>query len=322
HFHGGAVDNSMWHAVQAFFENGGLRAYVAPVDHPRPDDAASLHAWRSALKVLEAIDEISIVAAPGSSRSAATALPVARELISHAEAMRYRIAILDPMPKQSVSEMQAMRGAIDSSHAALYYPWITIFDPVTQREISVPPSGAVAGIYARTDASRGVHKAPANEEVRGAVGLDPLIGDAQQEILDRIGVNCLRFLPGHGYRVWGARTTSSDPEWKYVNVRRYVAYLERSIERGTQWAVFEPNDEVLWKRIANAIADFLVTEWRRGGLLGDKPETAFFVRCDRSTMTQQDLDAGRLVVMIGVAPVRPAEFVIVRIGHWTADRKP
>ncbi len=319
---GGPVDNYLWHGVRAFFENGGRRAYVARVDHPKVDDAASLDAWKSALEALEAIDEVSIVAAPGSSRSAATALPVARELISHAEAMRVRIAILDPMPKQSVSEMLAMRGAVDSSHAALYYPWITIFDPVTQREIDVPPSGAVAGIYARTDSIRGVDKAPANEVVRGAVGLEVLIGGAKQEILNPAGVNCLRFFPGHGYRVWGARTTSSDPEWKYVNVRRYFAYLEHSIDKGTQWAVFEPNGEPLWREIANGISDFLFTEWRGGRLLGDTPETAFFVRCDRTTMTRQDLDAGRVVVMIGVAPVRPAEFVILRIAQWTAGSEP
>ncbi len=189
------------------------------------------------------------------------------------------------------------------------------------KEINVPPSGFIAGIYARTDVSRGVWKAPANEVVRGAVRFESDINAAQQEVLNPEGVNCLRFFFGRGYRVWGARTASSDPEWKYVNIRRYFIFLEHSIDRSTQWAVFEPNGQRLWTNITDTISAFLYNEWRSGALLGTTPEQAYFVRCDRSTMTQADLDNGRLVCEIGVAALKPAEFVIFRIGQKTADAK-
>jgi phage tail sheath protein FI len=213
-----------------------------------------------------------------------------------------------------------MRGLIDSKHAAFYYPWIHVLDPLTQTEISLPPSGFVAGIYARVDGERGVFKAPANEVVRGATGLEVILDDARQEILNREGINCFRFFPSRGFRLFGARLASSDPEFKYVNVRRYIAYLEHSIDRGTQWAVFEPNGEILWANVRAAIEDFLLLEWKSGALLGVKPEEAYFVKCDRSTMTQADIESGRLICLIGIAPARPAEFVIFRIGQWTASR--
>ena len=234
--------------------------------------------------------------------------------------MRYRIAVLDSAEGQTISEVRTC-ARVDSKHAALYYPWVTVLDPITRREINLPPSGFVAGIYARNDVERGVYKAPANEVVRLALGFETLLNKGQQEILNPEGVNCFRFFEGRGMRLWGARTISSDPEWKYVNVRRYFAYLERSVDKGTQWAVFEPNGEQLWANVRRTIEDFLLNEWQNGALLGDKPERAFFVRCDRSTMTQNDLDNGRLVCLVGVAPLKPAEFVIFRIGQWTADRK-
>jgi phage tail sheath protein FI len=181
------------------------------------------------------------------------------------------------------------------------------------------PSGFVTGICARTDVQHGVFKAPANEVVLGAIGFETLLNKAQQDVLNPQGINCFRFFEGRGYRLWGARTISSDPEWKYFSVRRYFAYLEHSIDRGTQWAVFENNNEPLWANIRRTVEDFLLNEWRNGALMGASPEEAFFVRCDRSTMTQNDLDNGRLVCLIGVAPVKPAEFVIFRIGQFTAD---
>ncbi len=168
---------------------------------------------------------------------------------------------------------------------------------------------------------RAVYKAPANEVVTLALGFETLLNKAQQEVLNPEGINCFRFFEGRGMRLWGARLISSDPEWKYVNLRRYFAYLEHSIDKSTQWAVFEPNGERLWANLRRTVADFLLNEWQNGALLGDKPEKAFFVRCDRSTMTQNDLDNGRLVCLIGVAPLYPAEFVIFRIGQWTADAK-
>jgi uncharacterized protein len=283
---------------------------------------------KSGLKSLEDIDDISIVAAPGStfgytdsSAAEANVLSIAGAVISHCERMRYRIGVLDAGDDMSVGEVRAMRGKMDSSYAALYYPWYTIVDPVTRQEINVPPSGAIAGIYARNDIERAVYKAPANEVIDTAIGLETILNKSQQDVLNPVGVNCLRFFEGRGFRVWGARTISSDPEWKYVNLRRYFAYLEHSIDKGTQWAVFEPNGSILWANVRSTISDFLLNEWQNGALLGDKPEQAYFVKCDRSTMTQNDLDNGRLVCLVGVAALRPAEYVIIRIGQWTADRK-
>jgi uncharacterized protein len=176
-------------------------------------------------------------------------------------------------------------------------------------------------VWARTDRERAVWKAPANEVVLGALGFERPIGTAQQEVLNPLGINCLRSFEGRGHRIWGARTASSDPEWKYLNVRRYFVYLERSIDRGTQWAVFEPNGEALWANVRRTISDFLFGEFQAGALLGAKPEAAYFVKCDRSTMTQNDLDNGRLVCQVGVAALRPAEFVVFRVGQWTGDRR-
>ena len=280
---------------------------------------------KTGLKLFEDLEGISVLAAPGSTAGyaarGADADAAVRALVSHAERMRYRIAVLDSGEGQSVAEVRAMRRKLDSSYAALYYPWVRVLDPVTNTERNLPPSGFVAGIYARTDTERGVHKAPANEVVNLAVGFEKMINRAEPDILNPEGVNCFRFFVGRGHRLWGARTASSDPEWKYVNLRRYFAYLERSIDKGTQWAVFEPNGTQLWANVRRTIEDFLFNEWQMGALLGDKPEKSFFVRCDRSTMTQNDLDNGRLVCLVGVAPLRPAEFVIFRIGQWTADRR-
>lgn len=280
---------------------------------------------KTGLVAFEDIEDISIVAAPGSTagydQRKDDAQAIVNALISHAQRMRYRIAVVDSGDDQTIAEVRAMRAKFDSNYAALYYPWIRIMDPVTGRPIFIPPSGVVAGIYARNDVNRAVYKAPANEVVGLAIGFERTLSKSQQEVLNPEGINCFRYFPGRGYRLWGARTMSSDSEWKYVNLRRYFAFLEHSIDRGTQWAVFEPNGERLWAAVRGTIDDFLLDQWQNGALLGDKPEKAYFVRCDRSTMTQNDLDNGRLVCLIGVAPLRPAEFVIFRIGQWTADRK-
>jgi len=280
------------------------------------------------LIAFEGLEDISIVAAPGATQGLETddasrrrAQAIMLALISHAERMRYRIAVLDSGDGQTLSQVRALRAKFDSKHAAFYFPWVKVNDPVTRAEIPLPPSGFVAGIYARNDRERAVYKAPANEVVRGALSFEMMLNKSQQEVLNPEGINCFRFFEGRGMRLWGARTISSDPEWKYVNLRRYFAYLERSIDKGTQWAVFEPNGERLWANVRSTIEDFLLNEWQNGALLGDKPEKSYFVKCDRSTMSQNDLDNGRLICLIGVAPLRPAEFVIFRIGQWTADRK-
>ena len=293
--------------------------------------------YENALRALEGLEDISIVAAPGSSAGAnaatpadpATVLGVQQALISHCERRRaYRIAVLDTRQISTIGDARDDRAPLDSSYAALYTPYVIVPNPLYKtgdesrpRELALPPSGFVCGVYARTDVDRGVFKAPANEVVLGATRHDLEINFAQQETLNPIGVNCLRFFPNRGNRVWGARTLSSDPEWKYVNVRRYFNYLERSIDIGTQWAVFEPNGERLWANIRETVSDFLVDEWRSGALLGTSTKEAFFVRCDRSTMDQNDLDNGRLICLIGVAVVKPAEFVIFRIGQKTADAR-
>lgn len=288
---------------------------------------------KTGLETFADLDEISIVAAPGYSHHATQlseteddrrASQITQHLISHCERMRYRVCILDSPDNFVLSEVRNYRGKFDSKYAALYYPWISVLDPTDRdgrREIDLPPSGFVAGIYARTDVERGVFKAPANEVVRGAINFELLLNKAQQDILNPEGINCFRFFEGRGFRLWGARTISSDPEWKYISVRRYFAYLEHSIDKGTQWAVFENNGDPLWANIRRTVEDFLFNEWKSGALLGLKPEEAYFVRCDRTTMTQNDLDNGRLICLVGVAVVKPAEFVIFRIGQWTADHK-
>ena len=285
----------------------------------------ALEDYQGALKNLEFLDDVSILAAPGYSAFVTTLYQgIEQALLSHVERRRaYQILVLDTAPGADLTAARTARSQLDSTKAALYYPWVVVANPLTRTptEITLPPSGFVCGIYARNDIERGVYKAPANEIVRGALRFEREINFAQQEVLNPLGINCLRFFPGRGYRVWGARTVSSDPEWKYVNVRRYFNYLEASIDRSTQWVVFEPNGERLWSNIRETIAAFLFNEWRSGALLGSQPEQAFFVRCDRSTMTQNDLDNGRLICLIGVAALKPAEFVIFRIGQKTADTR-
>ncbi len=277
---------------------------------------------------LARVDDISIVAAPGYA-SFNDRIGIQDALRSHAEARRaYRFAVLDTRPGIVPTEALTDKAVIDSSYAALYYPWVVVSNPLarpddasTPREIALPPSGFVCGIFARNDINRSVAKSPGNEVVRGAVRFERNISFAEQELLNPRGVNCLRFFPGRGYRLWGARTASSDPEWKYVGPRRFFLYLERSIDRSTQWAVFENNGPRLWANIREAVSSFLYNEWRSGNLLGATPEEAFFVRCDRSTMTQNDLDNGRLICLVGVAVLKPAEFVIFRIGQKTAEAR-
>jgi phage tail sheath protein FI len=290
-----------------------------------PDDVTKK---ATGLGALGEIDDIAIVALPdaGGLDSDVEVEAAADALITHAENLRYRIAVIDPPPSCSLTKIRGFRGRFDSDYAALYHPWLEILDPnerpqqgAPPQRLLMPPSASVTGIYARTDILRGVYKAPANEVVRGLTKFEININKRRQDVLNPEGINALRFFEGRGNRVWGARTMSSDPEWKYVNVRRLFIYLEHSIDKGTQWAVFEPNNERLWANVRSTIEDFLLVQWKSGALMGTKPEEAFFVRCDRTTMTQNDLDNGRLICLIGVAPTYPAEFVIFRIGQWTAD---
>lgn len=267
---------------------------------------------RTGFAGFEKVDEISIVCVPDEHDHEVT-----DDLIQHCRDMDDRFAILQA--PQSPGPTADLRPPEDTDMAAFYYPWLEVTDPNTGMIEEVPPGGHVAGIYARSDAQRGVHKAPANEVVRGIEGLQRTITKGEQEVLNPRGVNCIRSFRGRGIRVWGARTASSDPAWRYVNVRRLFLFLRESIEEGTQWVVFEPNDEQLWARVRQTISNFLTDVWDDGALMGTSPDEAFFVKCDRSTMTQNDIENGRLICEIGVAPVRPAEFVVFRISQWTAS---
>ncbi len=264
---------------------------------------------RTGLAAFLTLSDVSIMAIPGIVDKA-----VQSALVSHCEGQGNRFAVLDmPLDCKDVSELQEFRENVDSSYAAMYHPWLTCYDVLAKRSVHMPPSGAVAGIYGRTDNARGVHKAPANEVVRSCTGLSVNYNEAEQAKLNPKGINLIRALPGQGIRVWGARTCSSDGNWKYVNVRRLFIFIEESIRVNTNWAVFEPNDEMLWSRVEGTIRVFLTTQWRNGALAGAAADEAFFVNIGKSTMTQDDILNGRLICVIGVAPVRPAEFVIFRI---------
>lgn len=321
------------HAVFGFFNNGGQRCYVVNIGDAKTIGGGA--SGKKGIQVLESIDEIAIVAAPGYSDAASYDM-----LISHAEGLKDRVAVLDApkdvanidLLKQVAVATPTGTGAAAASAAAtaglrprqsdqgfgaFYFPWIYVRDPLSPDDlVAVPPSGHLAGIYARTDATRGVHKAPANEAIRGALNLTYRISRQEQGELNQLGVNCLRFFPKEGIRVWGARTLADGAgEWRYLNVRRLFNMIENSIMNSTRWVVFEPNDRTLWKAIRRDITAFLTLLWRDGALMGATPEEAFFVQCDEETNPPESIDEGRVVTMIGVAPVKPAEFIIFRIGQ-------
>lgn len=286
---------------------------------------------RSGIGGFEAIDEITMICAPdlmgaylSDAIDADGVKAVQLAMIAHCERMKDRVAILDPMPgldAQSVKDWRMNKAGYDSKYAALYYPWIRVADPTPggAPTITIPPSGHIAGVWARSDGERGVHKAPANEVLRGVLDLENNLTKAEQGLLNPDGVNCIRAFPGMGIRVWGARTLSSDPEWRYLNVRRLFNMVEESIEAGTQWAVFEPNDHRLWAAIDRNVTSFLTTQWRSGALFGRSTAEAFFVKVDAENNPPEERDLGRLHIDIGIAPVKPAEFVIFRISQLSEN---
>ncbi|MGW2019908.1 phage tail sheath subtilisin-like domain-containing protein [Streptomyces sp. NPDC001927] len=292
-----------------------------------PNEYVGDSAARTGFGGLEAIDEITMVAVPDLMSAhqrgeidAEGLRTVQLAVISHCEQMGDRVAVLDSPPNMNAQAIRTWRqdeAGYDSRYATLYYPWISVFDPATGRNTTVPPSGHVAGVWARSDGERGVHKAPANEVIRGAVDLEIRLSKGEQDLLNPIGVNCVRAFPGRGIRIWGARTLSSDPAWRYLNVRRLFNYLEESILLGTQWVVFEPNDERLWSSIRRNVTAFLSEEWRRGSLFGSTPAEAFYVKCDRDNNPPESVDLGQVICEIGVAPVKPAEFVIFRLSQYS-----
>ncbi|NES13021.1 MULTISPECIES: phage tail sheath subtilisin-like domain-containing protein [Micromonospora] len=325
-------------AVFGFLDNGGTRCWVVNVGEG--GRLMGTGGRRGGLQVLEAIDEISILAAPGYHD------PVSHEaLISMAERLRTMVAICDPPPDvPDISRLTRVARPDDgkptgkpgdgpakpadddrtdgdrpreSSFAAFYYPWIKVRDPLGGDLVLTPPSGHVAGIWARTDALRGVHKAPANEPVRGAVDLAYLVTRPEHDVLNPKGVNVIRYFAGEGIRLWGARTLAAEAsEWRYLNVRRLSIAIEQAIANGTRWMVFEPNDYTLWRSIRRDIGAFLTRVWRDGALLGRTPEEAFFVKCDEETNPADVRDAGMVVAHIGIAVVKPAEFVVFKLSQW------
>jgi phage tail sheath protein FI len=321
------------HAVFGFFLNGGGRCYVVNVGEHAPVSGGRT---RTGLDLLEAYDDVAIVAIPGYQDAASYGAA-----LDHCEKLKDRVAVLDA--PQSVKELrmltrvatppasgeppagepaagpppdEGVRARLsDRGYGAYYYPWIRVRDPLGTGTVAVPPSGHVAGIYARVDFTRGVHKAPGNENVLGALDVTYRMTNQEQGELNQNGVNGIRLFPREGIRVWGARTLAADPQWKYLNVRRLFNMIEKSILLSTRWVVFEPNDMSLWKSIRRDVTAFLTLVWRDGALMGATPEQAFFVKCDAETNPTAVVDAGQVVILIGIAPVKPAEFVIFRIGQ-------
>ncbi len=293
----------------------------------RPDLIVGNAADRSGVAGFEAAEDVTMVSVPdlmalyqAGRISMEGVKAVQQAMLDHCANMKDRFAILDCPPGMSPQEIKDWRmkdAGYDSKYGAVYYPWIRVANPLGNGEgILVPPSGHMAGIYARSDTERGVHKAPANEIVRGALGLETKITKSEQDSLNPVGINCIRAFPGRGIRVWGARTLASDAQWRYINVRRLFNFIEESIELGTQWVVFEPNDMDLWERIKRDIRAFLTRVWRDGALFGATPDEAFYVKCDDELNTVEVRDAGQVIIDIGIAPVKPAEFVIFRISQW------
>ena len=280
------------------------------VDHYLGEEPTEIEGL-SGFKAFERIDEISLVCVPD--EHDITGLTDA--VLQHCHEMGDRFAILQA--ERSPGPVSELKPPNDDSMAAFYYPWLAVGDPDSGVTEMIPPGGHVAGIYARTDEKYGVHRPPANQVVHGIEGLQRKVTHAEQSVLNPRGVNCIRNFHHRGIRVWGARTASSDPEWKYVNARRLVLFLKESIQEGIEWALSEPSDEQLWERVVGAIRNFLSDVWKDGALMGSTPEEAFFVMCDRNTMTQSDIDNGRLVCEIGVALMRPTEFVVFRNTQWT-----
>jgi phage tail sheath protein FI len=329
------------HAVYQWFNNGGGLAFVSNVGKPEGDaPAADAKAKagdkpakaektkarpelfigedkgpgrRTGLNVFNSIDQIALVVAPGQTDPA-----IHGAVLDHCERMKDRFAILDCAEEldTGLSEMYKPR---PSAYGAYYFPWIQVFDPVSKANKYVPPSGAVAGVYARCDSERGVHKAPANEIVRGALGLKYYLTGSEQELLNPRGINLIRDMGDRGIRVWGARTLSDDPEWRYINVQRLFLMVEQSIREGTQWTVFEPNDEKLWAAITRNIKAYLTNVWRSGALFGSSPDQAFYVKCDAETNPRELIDLGQVNIEIGIAPVKPAEFVVFRIAQYSPE---
>ncbi len=330
----GAKDGFMTAAVRGFFDNGGKTAFILDVEpeggfDATPDDFIGQlgTGWRG-LRALERIEDVDLVVAPDLMEQAVTSvgftdsqhvLAVQRAMVDHCERMHDRIALLDSLPGQDLRAALEWRGHFDSSHAAFYFPWIKVR---RGNEVGppIPPSGHIAGSIARQDVLEGVHRAPANLKLEGLVDVSQRVRRRERDVCFDRRVNTLLTFPGRGIRIWGARTLSSDQAFLQINVRRLFILIRKSVERYSQWVVFEPNEPTLWKRLTRSIEAFLYQQWRKGALAGGSADEAFYVKCDEETNPPEAREAGQLLCEIGIAPVKPAEFIVVRIHQWTRER--
>ena len=342
------------HGVYQFFQNGGTKCYInnlaepkvkkaepakepakegdkpaakdekatasepAPYEVKNPDNIAKLIIGKdegvgkkSGLFLFDEISDISLICAPGVTDPAAQ-----DAILTHCEKNRFRFAVLDS-PETLDGGIDSIPMPRDSIMGAFYFPWVQMYDMVADQNVYAPPSGGVCGIYGRVDGTRGVHKAPANELFKTALGLKYNLTDAEQELLNPKGINCIRNFPGRGIRVWGARTISSNPEWRYINVRRLFCMIEQALQNGTNWVVFEPNTRDLWKKLVRNVTAFMLGIWKTGALFGNTPEEAFYVRCDDELNPPEAIDAGYVTLELGLAPAKPAEFVVFRVSQKT-----
>lgn len=347
----GGLHEGGWlgHGVYQFFQNGGTKCYINNLAEPKPkkgeasqkngdkaaekadelispakyevknpDNIAKLIIGKdegvgkkSGLHLFDEIQDISLICAPGVTDPAAQ-----DAILTHCEKNRFRFAVLDS-PETLEGGIDTMPMPRDSIMGAYYFPWVQMYDMVADQNLYALPSGGICGVYGRVDSTRGVHKAPANELFKTALGLKYNLTDAEQEMLNPKGINCIRDFPGRGIRVWGARTISSNPEWRYVNVRRLFCMVEQALQNGTNWVVFEPNTRDLWKKITRNITAFLLNIWKSGALFGNTPEEAFYVRCDDELNPPESIDAGYVTIELGLAPAKPAEFVVFRVSQKT-----
>lgn len=347
----GGLHEGGWlgHGVYQFFQNGGTKCYINNLAEPKPkkgeasqkngdkaaekaDEPANSAKYevknldniakliigkdegvgkKSGLHLFDEIQDISLICAPGVTDPAAQ-----DAILTHCEKNRFRFAVLDS-PETLDGGIDTMPMPRDSIMGAYYFPWVQMYDMVADQNIYAPPSGGICGVYGRVDSTRGVHKAPANELFKTALGLKYNLTDAEQDMLNPKGINCIRDFPGRGIRVWGARTISSNPEWRYVNVRRLFCMVEQALQNGTNWVVFEPNTRDLWKKITRNITAFLLNIWKSGALFGNTPEEAFYVRCDDELNPPESIDVGYVTIELGLAPAKPAEFVVFRVSQKT-----
>jgi Bacteriophage tail sheath protein len=330
----GAPDSYMTHALRGFFDNGGRTAYVVNVAaegglDPTPDDFIGLQgAERRGLQALERIDDVDLVVAPDLMfhyrRSVAFQEPehvlaVQRAMVEHCEKLHDRFCLLDPLPGHNLAEALNWRGRFDSSHASFYFPWIKVRKG-EEVLAPIPPSGHIAGMIARNDRQEGVHRAPANQPLQGLVDVAQRVRKRERDHAFDHRVNTLMAFPGRGIRIWGARTLSSDPAFAQINVRRLFILVRKSVEKYAQWVVFEPNDPSLWKKMVRSVDVFLGDLWTEGALVGAAKDEAYYVKCDEETNPPEARDVGQLLCEIGISPVKPAEFIVVRIHQWTRER--